>query len=81
MKFSEGNGHGKGLVQRTPVREGYVIYHAGSPAPPPEEVPNALDYLLTKDLSENPTIRVLGALPIVREGNTIRIHLWYEVQS
>jgi hypothetical protein len=67
-----GNGTGKGFVRRTPMAADWVLYHAIDPPPPEKELP-----LLQQDLAENPTIKVVAILPIVREGNTIAIHMWY----
>jgi hypothetical protein len=78
MRFAEGNGHGKGIVQRTPIRNGHVVYHAGNPPPPEELMGLALEQNLRKDLIENPSVRVRAVLPIVQEGNTLMIHLWYD---
>jgi hypothetical protein len=76
-----GNGSGKGLAHRTPLRLGWVIYHAGDPAPPESEGPLLLNEMLQKDLLENPSIEPRLILPLVREGNTIAIHLWYTDQA
>ena len=73
-----GNGSGKGVAHRSQVRPGYVIYHAGDPAPAPEDLPVLFNKMVLDDLGELPQIRVQAVLPIVREGNTIAIHLWYQ---
>jgi hypothetical protein len=72
-----GNGSGKGLAHRTPLRPGWVIYHAGSPPPPESELPLLLNEMLQKDLLANPSVEPRLILPLVREGNTVAIHLWY----
>jgi hypothetical protein len=54
-----------------------VIYHAGEPPPPESEIPLLLNEMLQKDLLEHPSVEPRLLLPIVREGNTIAIHLWY----
>ena len=66
-----GNGEKKAVIHRTPVRPGWVLYHAGDPPPPPNQIPIALDNHLTRDLQDHPQIRVLNILPIVQDGNTI----------
>ena len=72
-----GNGSGKRLAHRTPLRPGWVLYHAGDPPPPESELPLMLSEMLQKDLLDNPSIDPQLFLPIVRDGNTIAIHLWY----
>ena len=72
-----GNGSGKGLAHRTPLKPGWVIYHAGDPPPPESELPLLLNDMLQKDLLDNPSVEPRLILPLVREGNTIAIHLWY----
>ena len=73
-----GNGSGKGFAHRTPLRPGWVLYHAGDPPPPENELPLILNTMLQQDLLEHPTIKVTAVLPITRDGNTSAIHFWYE---
>lgn len=73
-----GNGSGKGIVHRSPLAPGWVIYHVGEPPPAAEDVPFALNHHLMQDLQEHPSIRVRAALPILQGGNTVAIHLWYD---
>ncbi len=78
MKFSEGNGHDRGRVDRIPLGAGHVVYTPGNPPPQETEVPLALEQVLLNDLKEHPEVRILAILPLIQNGNTIRIHLWYE---
>ena len=76
-----GNGSGKGVIHRTPLGPGWVVYHAGSPPPEPEDLPLALDDHPRRDLQAHSAVRVRAALPIIREGNIIAIHLWYDTEQ
>jgi hypothetical protein len=58
-----------------------VIYHAGDPAPPDSELPLMLHEMLRKDLLDNPSVEPRLVLPLVRDGNTIAIHLWYTTHA
>ena len=73
-----GNGSGKGNTDRIPLAPGWVVYQAGTPPPAEEDLPLALSQHLQKDLTENPSVRVRSSLPIVQNGNTVAIHLWYD---
>lgn len=78
MKYRQGgNGHSKSQAHRSPLRPGWVMYHAGDPPPPDHALPQVLSDMLQKDLLENPSVVIEHILPITKEGNTVAIHLWY----
>jgi hypothetical protein len=78
MKFREGgNGSGKSLAHRSPLRPGWVKYHAGDPPPADHLLPEILGGMLEADLLENPLIVVEHVLPVVKEGSLSAIYLWY----
>lgn len=74
-----GNGSSKGLTTATNLGPGWVIFAASkTDPPPPEELPFALSQGLEQWLRSQPAIRIRSTLPIVRNGNTIGIHIWYD---
>ncbi len=74
-----GNGHaGKGMVDMCPVGEGCTLLIPNPSHPPPEaELHIALADVLQKFLLSNP-IRVRSTLPIVNEGQTVAIFVWWD---
>jgi hypothetical protein len=61
-----GNGSGKGMAHRKPLQPGWVVYHAGDPSPPEDDLPLMLNQMLTKDLVDNPSVESRLVLPVVR---------------
>jgi len=65
------------IVRRT-LAPGRVYLILGEPLPPPEQVPEVLNLGLMRWLKENRQIRVRATLPMVENGNTVAIHVWYD---
>ena len=56
---------------------GHIIFRADEKRPPiPEDLPEMLSNSLQQHLDNNPQLRVYSALPNVKDGHTIEIHLW-----
>ena len=74
-----GNGHaGKGMIDTCPVGEGCSLLVPNPKHPPPDdELHIALSQVLQKFLIENP-IRVRATLPIVHNGTTVAIFVWWD---
>jgi hypothetical protein len=77
MEFG-GNGSGKGIVVRDPIAPGWVIYRAGDPPPPLDDLPLALITLLQKDLAGHTNVRMHSLVPVVRDGNTVALFMGYQ---
>lgn len=76
------NGHGKqepkGLVDVVPLFEGCSIFVPNPKQPPPDdELPVALADVLQKWMLAN-AVRVRETLPIVKDGNTVALFVWWE---
>ena len=78
MEFTGGNGSGKTVVVREPIAPGWVIYKAGDPPPPLDQLPLALINNLQKDLDGNANVRFLALVPIVSDGNTVALCMQYK---
>ena len=73
-----GNGGTRGLEDVTVICEGFVQFRPNPQHPPPaNEMAIALAEVLPKWLKENP-VRVREVLPLVKDGNTITLFLWYD---
>lgn len=76
-----GNGGSRGLVDAIAICEGFVLFKANPQHPPPDgEMPIALAEVLPKWLKDNPG-RVRDTLPLVKDGNTIGVFLWFDRAS
>jgi hypothetical protein len=74
-----GNGSSKGSINVTMQGPGWVVVYASQKdPPPPDQLPYALSQGLEKWLKGQPHVRVRTTLPIVKDGNTIGIHVWYD---
>ena len=74
-----GNGSSKGFTNAVTMGPGWVLFVASqSDPPPPDELPYALSQGLEQWVKGQPGIRVRSTLPIIKDGNTIGIHVWYD---
>jgi hypothetical protein len=76
MEFG-GNGSGKSQVVREPITAGWVIYKAGQPPPPVDELPLLLIQTLQSDLAQHANVRMHSLVPLVRDGNTVALCMGY----
>lgn len=77
MRRSEGNGHGKVNIVVNRKSEGYIIIAPDRIDNLDEQTPLFLSRTVETWLKENP-VRVRCALPIVMQGDTIAVHLWFD---
>jgi hypothetical protein len=68
----------KVTIQRVDIEEGWVMFQAGDPAPPPEELPHYLNDTIRGWLVRNKELSIRTTLPIVSGGNTVAIHVWFD---
>ncbi len=74
-----GNGSSKGFTNAMKLGPGWVLFLASqTDPPPPDELPYALSQGLEQWLKAKPGVRVRTTLPILKDGNTIGIHVWYD---
>ncbi|MEX0718573.1 MAG: hypothetical protein WD066_18415 [Planctomycetaceae bacterium] len=55
-----------------------MFFQAGTISPTPQQLPHLLSRTLTNWLEANPSLVVWATLPIVAEGTTVGIHVWYD---
>ena len=65
------------MVRRT-LAPGWVYFTPGDPPPPPARVPAFLNLDLIQWLKENKQVKIRATLPMVENGNTVAIHVWYD---
>jgi hypothetical protein len=76
--FGGNGGSGKGLVDVKPVCDGCVVFAANPQhAPAESEMPFAISQALQQWMLNNP-VRVRETLPVVRDGNTIGLFVWFD---
>ncbi len=74
---SGGNGDGTVAIQTT-QKDDWVLFSEGQPPPARDQLPKLLSVSLEQWLDTNPRCRVRAVLPLVAEGTTEAIRLWYD---
>ena len=66
-------------IKYTEFRElGYVVIQADEKRPPePDMLADLLSKSVTNWVKQRPEITVQSTLPILKDGQTVAIHLWY----
>jgi hypothetical protein len=77
-KRLEGNGHGRVNIVIHERGEGYIILAPDRIDKLAEQTPIFLSRSLEAWQKENPACRVRCAAPIVNEGQTVAIHVWFD---
>ncbi len=65
-------------IDRFDIRPGWVIFKAGKSAPPPDLLPLMLSQTIGTWLRQTPHLVVKSTLPIVAQGATVEIHVWFD---
>jgi hypothetical protein len=66
-------------VERVELATGWAIFQAKPDTDPrPDRLPFALGRAVTDMLRQTPTLTVRATLPIVSNGNTVAIHVWFD---
>jgi hypothetical protein len=68
----------RGPVDRIDVATGCVLFLASGTPPKPKDLPLHLSKAVTAWQKQTPTLTVRATLPIVRKGNTIAVHVWFD---
>lgn len=76
-KRHEGNGHNQTIINFVD-RPGYVLICPHDTTNLPENIAPIVNQAMTDWLKKTQGIRVRAVLPIVQDGNTVAIHLWYD---
>ena len=66
------------VIERRDITPGWSYFTPGDPPPPADRVPAFLNLDVIRWLKENKQIRVRATLPMVENGNTVAIHVWYD---
>lgn len=74
-----GNGSGKIDIGRTDMG-GWVRVAPGKAATYPEDLPVFLSHALTAWFRERPQFRMRCVVPVRRNGDTVELHAWYDLQ-
>ncbi len=65
-------------IDRLEMGTGWVCFQGGENPPPANQLPYFLNDALSNWLSRNPEFKVRTVLPVVVEGNTVAINVWFE---
>jgi hypothetical protein len=76
--MGEGNGHGKTVISAIEKGPGYVIITVDTLDSVSERSPILISRTIENWLKDNPGVRVRCAAPIVQDGQTIAVHLWFD---
>jgi hypothetical protein len=75
----EGNGHSRVNIVTYAKAPGYIIVSPDRIDNLPEQTPIFVSQTLEAWQRQNPSCRVRCTCPIVHEGQTIAVHVWYDV--
>ena len=65
-------------IDRVEMGSGWACFQAGENPPPLEMLPGYLNHTFYSWLQRNPEFQVRTTLPIVENGNTVAIHVWFD---
>ena len=75
------NGNTKITINATRLGPGWLFFTPGEHALSEREIPHWLGRCLSDWLRDHPDARPRAVLPLVSDGNTVGIHLWYDDAS
>jgi hypothetical protein len=65
-------------IDRIEMDTGWVCFQGGETPPSPDQLPVFLNDAFSNWLKHNPEFKVRTILPIVVEGNTVAINVWFD---
>ena len=65
-------------IDRIEMGTGWVCFQGGEKPPPVDQLPYILNDAVTDWLTRNPEFKIKTVLPIVVEGNTMAINIWFD---
>ena len=65
-------------INRLDMGTGWAVFLASGTPPKPEDLPLYLSEAVAAWLKQTPSLTVRATLPIVRNGNTIAVHVWFD---
>ena len=66
------------VIERRDIAPGWSYFAPGDPPPPRQRVAEFLNLDVMHGLRQNSKIKVRAILPLVANGNTMAIHVWYD---
>ena len=78
MRRLEGNGESKVTINVSEKRKGYVIIAPDRIDKLPSQTPVYISLTLENWQKEHPGVHVRAVCPIVADGVTIALHVWYD---
>ena len=65
-------------INRLDMGTGWAVFVASGTPPEPEDLPLYLSKAVAARQKQNPMLTVRATLPIVANGNTIAVHVWFD---
>jgi len=65
-------------IDRIEMGIGWACFQAGKKKPPADKLPGYLHHAFYTWLQRNQEFTVRAALPIIEQGNTVAIHVWFD---
>lgn len=78
-KRLEGNGDSSGKIHVSVKKPGYVVFVPDSLNSLPEDYSIHLSLIFEQWQQENPGNRIRHVLPIVKDGQTVVLHVYYDL--
>lgn len=78
--MATGNGSGRYEIDTVQLGAGWIFIELGKTKPSAAQQGAALSGALTGWLKQHPDCCVRSTLPIVSEGETVGVHLWYTLE-
>ena len=78
-KRTEGDGEPKVEILTAEKKPGYVIIYPKPLDYLPDRLPVFLSLTLERWVLEHPQFRVRAAAGLVQEGQTVALHVWYDI--
>lgn len=68
----------KEAIERLDVDTGRAVFRPSGTPTQPENLPLYLSKTIAAWLNQTPSLTVRATLPIVQNGNTVAVHVWFE---
>jgi hypothetical protein len=70
--------HEQVTIDRIEMGNGWVCFQPGEKPPSPDQLPGLLNDCFYTWLQRNPEFNVRALLPIVEDGQTVLLHVWFD---
>lgn len=65
-------------IDRVEMGTGWVLFPGGATPPSPDQIAYYLNDAMCDWLGKNPEFKVRTTLPIIVEGNTVALNIWFD---